>query len=223
VYGLSQVHSRDVFSLGDPDNADSPLPAPADFAREGDGMVSFSGGIFLAVTVADCLPVFLLDTEKGFFAALHSGWKGTGIVLRALEMMRRGGSRPEAIAAVLGPCIQGCCYRVDEERAKHFEAEFGPASPHVKKDDVSDDVSTDAFTGEYPLGEVIRSDTALPPESGTNWYIKLQAANARLLAAGGVRHIAYCTDCTFTDTRLGSFRREGAESYTRMIAMVGRL
>jgi len=183
VYSLMQVHSHDVFTLND----DGHLPSPAAFARQGDGMVSFSADIVLAVTVADCLPVFLLDTENGCWSVLHSGWKGTGIVLKALEIMRRAGTRPEAVAAVLGPCIQSCCYRVDEERAKHFEAEFGPVAR--------------------------RDDSGL--------YIDLQAANIRLLASAGVRHIAHCTDCTFTDERLGSFRREGPQSYTRMIAMAG--
>jgi copper oxidase (laccase) domain-containing protein len=35
-----------------------------------------------------------------------------------------------------------------------------------------------------------------------------------------VRHIGYCEDCTFSDSRLGSFRREGKD-YTRMAALLG--
>ena len=205
VYGLFQVHSRDVFSLGYPENNSreiaSLLPSPGLFAREGDGMVSFSEGLFLAVTVADCLPVFLLDTENGYLALVHSGWKGTGIVVTAMEIMQKAGCRPEAIAAVLGPCIQGCCYMVNQERAEYFEAAFGAASSNYS-------------SGGFPLGDVIRHDE-------TGWFINMQAANARLLAGLGVKHIAYCTDCTFTDTRLGSFRREGPESYTRMLAVTG--
>ena len=206
VYSLYQIHSRDVHTIGSPEDksaaANSPLPPPETFARQGDGMVSFAHDVFCAVTVADCLPVFLLDTENRFFAVLHSGWKGTGIVLQALEIMRRAGSRMEAIAAVLGPCIQGCCYNVDEERAKLFEAEFGPSSPHTQGFD------------DFPLGQLSRHDNS-------SWYIDLRAANARLLAAKGVRNIAHCTDCTFTDTRLGSFRREGENAFTRMVAVVG--
>jgi YfiH family protein len=172
----------------------------AAFVQEGDGMVSFSPDAILAVTVADCLPVFLLDIQNGFLAVLHSGWKGTGIVLNALKILQEAGSSPLAIAAVLGPCIQSCCYRVDEERAKQFDAEFGG-------------------TIEGPLGPVTRCDK-------TGWYIGLQAANARLLTAAGVRHIAYCTDCTFTNTQLGSFRREGhlgLTPFTRMLALAGRV
>jgi YfiH family protein len=196
VYSLMQVHSQNVFSVGH-----ASLPKPSAFAREGDGMISFTPRIFLAVTVADCLPVFLLDTENEYWAVLHSGWKGTGIVVNAVEMMKQAGTKPENIAAVLGPCIQDCCYRVDEERAKQFEAEFGSIQ-------INDDKA-------FPLGKVSRYEDG-------GWYIGLQAANARLLAAAGVRHIAHCTDCTFTDERLGSYRRQGPQTYTRMIAMAGQ-
>jgi YfiH family protein len=203
VYSLIQIHSHDVFTLGNPEEVTAPLPAPAVFARQGDGMVSFSPNAVLAVTVADCLPVFLLDTEKGYWAVLHSGWKGTGIVLNALKIMQDAGTAAAAVAAVLGPCIQSCCYSVNEERAMSFEAQFGAPLAHAA-----------ASGSGYPLGPVSRQDKSL-------WYINLQAANARLLAAAGVQHISYCTDCTFSDTRLGSFRREGGQSFTRMIAMTG--
>jgi YfiH family protein len=202
VYSLFQVHSKNVFAIGGP----GPSPAesglspitPAAFAREGDGMVSFCPDIFLAVTVADCLPVFLLDTVSGVFAALHSGWRGTGIVLDAIEMMREARPReaagktfrPENIAAVLGPCIQSCCYNVDAERAALFRKNFGENSA------------------------VFRTDK-------NSWFLDLQAANISLLEKAGIRNIAVCKDCTFTDKRLGSFRREGERDYTRMIAMVG--
>jgi YfiH family protein len=185
---------------------------PGAFAREGDGMVCLAPErreSFLAVTVADCLPVFLLDTESGAFAALHSGWKGTGIVLKALSIMQERGTRPEAVAAVLGPCIQSCCYQVDEERAAAFEAEFGASSSHVPPET------------PFPLGPVTgQAPSVLPAALGLGRYIALQAANARLLAGAGVRNIAYCEDCTFTDSRLGSYRREG-QNYTRMAAMAG--
>jgi copper oxidase (laccase) domain-containing protein len=106
--------------------------------------------------------------------------------------MEKAGTRPGAVAAVLGPCIRVCCYRVDERRANDFENEFG----------------------EGPLGSAV-----LRKDDGP--YINLQAANARLLADAGVRHIAVCEDCTYTDERLGSYRREGPLAYTRMAAMAG--
>jgi YfiH family protein len=152
------------------------------------------------VTVADCLPVFLYDTGSGAFGLLHSGWRGTGIVLSALALMKeRWHTRPEALAAVLGPCIGVCCYQVDGERAAAFEGEFGGGGP-------------------YPLGPV--TERRVQAEGNPRRYLNLRAANARLLAAAGVRHIAVCGDCTFTDERLGSYRREGRD-YTRMAALTG--
>jgi copper oxidase (laccase) domain-containing protein len=116
-------------------------------------------------------------------------------------MRERWHSQPEAVAAVLGPCIQACCYRVDDERARVFEAEFGGPA------------------GEFPLGPVASRRADLP--GGPGFSLNLQAANARLLAVAGVRNIAVCRDCTFTDERLGSFRRQGPEAYTRMLAVLG--
>jgi YfiH family protein len=208
VYSCTQVHSRDVRVI-EGVNAGPQGGALFGGRLQGDGLISREA-VYLAVTVADCLPVFLLDTE-GLgrrnipFAVLHSGWRGTGIVLTALAMMNeRWHTRPEAVAAVLGPCIQGCCYRVNEERARSFEAEFGGSG------------------GAYPLGPVVKEFTEGENSQG-GFSLSLQAANARLLANAGVRNIAVCTDCTFTDERLGSFRREGAGAYTRMAALAGRL
>jgi YfiH family protein len=191
VRSCAQIHSRIV------------LEADDSFVNQSkaDGMTARDRGIVLAVTVADCLPVFLYDTETGAYALLHSGWKGTGIVLRALSMMaERWGTRPSSVAALLGPCIRPCCYYVDEGRAAAFEAEFGGSVGGYP-------------VGDYPLGPVVSRNGGRPA-------LDLQAANARLLAGAGVRNLSYCVDCTFTDERLGSFRREG-QSYTRMLAVLG--
>lgn len=191
VRSCTQVHSRTVLAA---DDRFSGRP-------EADGLASRDRTIVLAVTVADCLPVFLYDTGSGAWALLHSGWKGTGIVLNALSLLVSWGARPEAVAALLGPCIHSCCYQVDETRAAVFEAEFGAGDDN------------NASPGAYPLGPVVKRDGGRPA-------LDLQAANARLLAGAGVRNIAYCEDCTFTDQRLGSFRREGS-AYTRMLAVMG--
>ncbi|MDR0598042.1 MAG: polyphenol oxidase family protein [Treponema sp.] len=202
--GAGTNRDRFLRSLGlEPDQARSCVQTHSrvvveadDNRSEADGMTGRGRGIALAVTVADCLPVFLYDTETRAYALLHSGWKGTGIVLNALSMMaERWGTRPASVAALLGPCIRPCCYHVDEGRAAAFEAEFGGPG------------------GDCPLGPAVRRD-------GEGPALDLQAANARLLAGAGVRNLAYCLDCTFTDQRLGSFRREGA-AYTRMLAVLG--
>jgi YfiH family protein len=179
VYGLNQIHSQSVLAVGN----DTPVLAGAD------GMVTRDDDITLSVTVADCLPVYLFDTKSGAFGIVHSGWKGTGIVLAALNLMKeKWGTNPREAAAVLGPCIDNCCYKVDAQRAGEFEKNFGAGS--VRN-----------LTGGY--------------------FLNLKAANIKLLSDAGVENIAVCAECTFTDNRLGSFRREG-ETYTRMAALVFR-
>ncbi|MDR1250925.1 MAG: polyphenol oxidase family protein [Treponema sp.] len=198
VYGLTQIHSRQVLAV----DRQRPPDIPAD------GMVSGDRQISLSITAADCLPVYLLDTETGAFGLLHSGWRGTGIAVQALKCMaKHWGTKPEAIAAVLGPCLDSCCYKVDEERAVAFDQKFGAVLPELAAKDAA------------LFKPVTRREERM---EGVSWYLDLKAANIRLLAASGVRNIAVCGDCTFTDERLGSFRREGRE-YTRMAALCGRL
>lgn len=190
VAARRQTHSKDVAAVD---------ASSVGRAGPGDGFATADQRLVLSVTVADCLPIFLADERTGAFALLHSGWKGTGIVVEALRLMKgEWGSDPADIAAVLGPCIRGCCYEVDGARADAFDADF----PSVR--------------GGNPLGPATRTD-------GSRRFIDLQAANAAMLEAAGVRSLAVCTDCTFTDDRLGSFRREGSDRFTRMAALLGRL
>jgi YfiH family protein len=55
-------------------------------------------------------------------------------------------------------------------------------------------------------------------KSGGSFFIDLKTANIKILLNAGIQKIAVCNDCTFTDERLGSYRREG-QGYTRMIAL----
>ncbi|MBT8397734.1 MAG: polyphenol oxidase family protein, partial [Gemmatimonadetes bacterium] len=44
---------------------------------DADGHLTSSPGVLLAVTVADCVPVFLVDPGKRVAGLLHAGWRGT--------------------------------------------------------------------------------------------------------------------------------------------------
>ncbi|MDR0706250.1 MAG: polyphenol oxidase family protein, partial [Treponema sp.] len=102
TYACSQTHSHNV-AIADCGHSGGIL-------YDADGLASgVSGGaanVYLSVTVADCLPVYMFDMETGAFSVVHSGWKGTGIVLNALKSMNAE-AHPETVCAVLGPCICG--------------------------------------------------------------------------------------------------------------------
>ena len=178
VYGLNQIHSRKVLVV-DSDNPPFIKTGAFRHSIEADGMITNDKNITLSVTVADCLPVFLIDTVSGAFGVAHSGWKGTGIAVDALNLMKTVYNvNARDVAVVLGPCIGSCCYKVDAERAAIFERDFGAMS--VRKDNDND-----------------------------NFYLDLRKANVKLLTEAGVQKIEVCEDCTCCDERFGSFRREG--------------
>jgi YfiH family protein len=76
----------------------------------------------VAVSVADCAPVAVVSDDGAWAALLHSGWRGTlaGIASRAVERLAQSGARPEALRAVVGPCIHACCYPVGVDVAARF-------------------------------------------------------------------------------------------------------
>ncbi|MFA6511633.1 MAG: polyphenol oxidase family protein [Patescibacteria group bacterium] len=89
-----------------------------------DGLLTNEQGVFLMVTMADCLPVFLYDPEQHACGLIHAGWRGldadivtTGVVL----MQRAFGTKPQDIRMVVGPGIGVDHYDVEDERAKVFQ------------------------------------------------------------------------------------------------------
>ena len=90
-----------------------------------DGLVTQDPEIILTLKVADCVPVFLHDPSKNIIGLVHSGWRGTveNIVLNAIQLMEKNGTKTGDIRCILGPAIGICCYEVDWEVAKKFDDE----------------------------------------------------------------------------------------------------
>jgi polyphenol oxidase len=82
-------------------------------ADDADGHVTSERGTGLAVTVADCVPVFIAH-PSGAIGLLHSGWRGTaaGIVSRGIAMLEQRGFRAAELRLHTGPAICGKCYEV---------------------------------------------------------------------------------------------------------------
>jgi purine-nucleoside/S-methyl-5'-thioadenosine phosphorylase / adenosine deaminase len=82
-------------------------------ADDADGHVATDRGTALAVTVADCVPVFMAH-PSGATGLLHSGWRGTAarIVERGVDSLVKRGIPAEELRVHLGPAICGECYEV---------------------------------------------------------------------------------------------------------------
>ena len=114
---MNQVHGSTVAAM-EPDSA----------VPEADAMVS--GGLPLAVMVADCIPVLLAgeSAEGPVLAAVHAGRPGiaNGIIPTAVDAMALRGAT--GIRAWLGPSICGRCYEVPAA----LQAEVAAAVPATR-------------------------------------------------------------------------------------------
>jgi polyphenol oxidase len=82
-----------------------------------DGWITTTPGILLTVTIADCVPVYLVAPGRAI-ALLHAGWKGTagGILARGLEgLWAAGNYHPSDVVMHCGVGICGSCYEVGSE------------------------------------------------------------------------------------------------------------
>jgi YfiH family protein len=111
---VNQVHGRDVV-IANEASADS----------SGDVIVDFGDGFAVAVLVADCLPILLVDEDSPTLAVVHAGWRGLQSNVLALENFEHH----DAVHAFLGPCISAAAYQVGPEVAQQFTNVAGAVTP----------------------------------------------------------------------------------------------
>jgi len=90
-------------------------------ADAADGHLALERGAAMAVTVADCVPVFVAH-PSGATAILHSGWRGTAarITERAIRRFQVLGLAAEDLRVHCGPAICGRCYEVSADVARQL-------------------------------------------------------------------------------------------------------
>jgi hypothetical protein len=87
---------------------------------DADGHATQQPGVLLAVSLADCIPIYLFDPRHGAIALLHSGWNGTarGMLQAGVRALTREvGTAPADLVAHCGVGICGDCYEVGPEVA----------------------------------------------------------------------------------------------------------
>jgi len=118
-----------------------------------DGHATAQRGLLLAVTVADCIPIYL--TAGRMFALLHAGWRGIaeGVLERGVGLLaERSGLGPDRMALHLGVGICGSCYEVGPEVVKALEGRRVRRSTQLDLRDVLVDRA-----GRLGVGEITRS------------------------------------------------------------------
>lgn len=207
---LRQIHS-DIIHL---------IEAPPESSLVGDGMVTSTPGLLLAVQTADCLPIILADPKRRAVGIFHAGWRGTvkRIVEKGVGQMRLlFGTQPRDLRAAIGPGIHGCCYQVGEEVREKFEFQFAYASKLFHEVKESDPVRE-----KYPLLFL----TARAPGHGElpkKIFLDLVEANRQQLLAVGVpqKNIEASVLCTSCRTDLLFSYRAEKNVTGRMMGVVG--
>ncbi|MFA7323706.1 MAG: peptidoglycan editing factor PgeF [Candidatus Nanopelagicales bacterium] len=156
-------------------------------ATGADGVVTTQRGLALLALAADCLPIVLADPAAGVIAAAHCGWRGLTAGIIAATVNRMRDMGAVRIRAVSGPAICWRCYPVRIDCIEALQAGL-PAT-------------------------VFETCTH---QVGGQWFVDVRAgAHAQLRRLGVDVHAI--NRCTFEDSRLFSYRRDGRTGRQGMI------
>ncbi len=171
VVFAEQVHGASATVVGHGERGRGTLRMD-DAITSTDILVTTALDTTLAILVADCVPVALLDPEARVLAAVHAGWRGTAAQAcrRALEAMSALGALPERVVAFIGPGVHPTHYEVD---GVVLESLLGAVAP-----------------------DELSAEVARPAEGG-RWRVDLMAANHQQLVRAGVAP-AHIFDCGVT-------------------------
>lgn len=184
VVKVNQVHGTEVLVI-DRRITNGPAFEAEAASSAYDAMITNQPDLLLSITTADCVPLLLMDADRGVVAAAHAGWRGTlgGIAAKTIRTMQeRFQCRPRSIRAAIGPSIGVCCYEVDS-------AVLTP----LKK--------------AYPYWEEVVDKTA-----GSRVHLDLRRLNRRQMEEAGldparIETVNLCTACH--PDLFQSYRRNG--------------
>lgn len=164
-----------------------------------DALVTNVKEICIGVTTADCVPLLLFDKANNASAAIHAGWRGVvkEIAAKTINMMANiYGSEPANIFAATGPAISADIFEVGPEVVAEFEKVFSPCDMSLIKCGLENGKAT----------------------------IDLQKALEIQLTNSGISmsHIDINTNCTYTNSRYFSARRDGLTSGRAVSAIMLR-
>ena len=157
-----QVHGAATALVG-PDDRGRGTLSEGDAVTDTDILLTVSPGVTLAILVADCVPIALVDPAAGVLAVVHAGWRGAaaGAVGCAIRAMKDCGAEVGRVHAFLGPAVHPDRYHVSEDVLQALSSAVRPSAldPAVAR-----------------------------PDGPGHWLVDLVAANRQQLVAGGVRN-----------------------------------
>jgi len=179
-FWLNQIHGVQALCLDHLDKTPQKI-------FDADASFTFSKDNVCVVSTADCLPIFLSDTQGQFVAAIHAGWQGLykGVIEQCYQDIVSRAEflniklNQEELLAYIGPSICKNHYQVDDFFYQRF----------YKKDS--------RFGDEFQKDEL---------EAG-KYLANLKGIAKIILADLGIKNISDSGLCSFNDNRFYSHRK----------------
>ena len=94
---------------------------------DSDAIITPRKGIGIAVSMADCVGIFIYDKVEKVIAGIHSGWRGTKqqIVKKTLlQLQEEFDCEPENLFVYIAPSISQTNFEVGNEVAEQFDDKY---------------------------------------------------------------------------------------------------
>jgi len=166
-----------------------------------DGLITKEKNIFLTITTADCLPIFIYDPKKEIIGLIHGGWRSlAGNILKEAinKIINNFKSNPAHILIGIGPGISQC----------HFEIKFEAEKDPLQK--LCDRII-------FAQGVVLKRDNKI--------FLDLKELARLQLIELGIKeeNIEISSECTFClKDKYFSYRRDKPEQIKTMLAIIGQ-
>lgn len=126
------------------------------FFLDSDALYTDVREVYLGISLADCIPVFLYSPKAGVVSGIHSGWKGTRSKILTKTLIRLCGEykmTPSEFICYIGPGISGENYEV----GKFVYDQFDEGSKFEKEGKFYVDLKKDNYNQLVKAGVPVRN------------------------------------------------------------------
>jgi len=130
-----QVHSNNIKYVNNKDKFKGVFSYETSIPQI-DGMVATEKSIILGGLFADCVPIYIVDKDKGYFSLIHSGWKGTFSNIMSITLnyfIDELKSNINNLIIIIGPSISKDAYEIDHDLAIKFKSKFDFNNQYITK------------------------------------------------------------------------------------------
>ena len=111
-----QVHGDDIS-----------IVSASGFCGESDAIITKEKGIAIAISTADCTPIFIFDRRLKIIAGIHSGWRSTQkkITSKTINTLKNSFDvNTQDLYVYIGPSISQSNYEVGIDVAELFDSKY---------------------------------------------------------------------------------------------------